>query len=348
VGVETWEPVHIASRSFELLSRLEKAFADAGLSPWTWRIVLPPTPPELDTERVELLAELFTKTLDRNTLVHILSIECDSKLLDKLVDVLERYPNMYATVRCHSEECIPRLVRAIFMKNSEPTTFTRLSITLGPWIQTPYFPSTTNVGQCDGIAVAFRYVDLFEEAFSSRNADILLNYVNNIAAKLREVEKEGGVSVLGADYSLSPWMEESVAALLESLIEARLPAPGMYAAVRGVNTVIKELASSAGLKPMGFNEVMLPVAEDNVLKERVAAGELRVHHLIALSAVCVAGLDMVIVKREPSTIAKILRDMLSIQEIKSRSLGVRLIPVEDSPGSWIELGRFGKVPVSYT
>lgn len=348
IDVEVWDPIHIATKAFELLERLRRGFREAGVEPWTWRVVLPPLPQGVSSGGVRQLAEVMTRTLGSSTLLHLYSLEWGHEQAWTVVDILAQHGNVYASVRCPSTQCIPDVVKNLYGRRLDPEVFTRVSLTLGPWIQTPYFPSTTNVGKVTGFAVSFRYVDLFEQLFQLKRGDVITDYLGRVGKALRTVERVSGIPLLGADYSLSPWMSESVGFLIESLMEDTLPAPGMFAAVAGINRVIREVASSSEIKPMGFNEVMLPVAEDDVLKERSGTGALRVHHLVALSAVCVAGLDMVVVKRDPEVIAKLISDMLAMQQLKMRSLGVRIVPIDRAkPGDWVELGKFGKVPVSY-
>jgi uncharacterized protein (UPF0210 family) len=62
---------------------------------------------------------------------------------------------------------------------------------------------------------------------------------------------------------------------------------------------------------------------------------------------CVAGLDMVAIPLSTSRerLARLLMDVLAIAHRKRRPVGVRLLLVPSNPNSYVEIGRFGKVPV---
>lgn len=109
-----------------------------------------------------------------------------------------------------------------------------------------------------------------------------------------------------------------------------------------INKEIFEIAWKLKITPIGFSEVMLPVAEDNVLIERVNEGTLTLQGLFLLTSVCVAGIDMVVVKKDYDLIRKILKDSMALQIVKRRPYGVRLIPSTDS--GYVYLKDYGRIP----
>ena len=145
---------------------------------------------------------------------------------------------------------------------------------------------------------------------------------------------------MGVDLSLSPWREESVVAIIEKLIGNKIGFPGTINTIFSLNRLVKGLAKKLGVVTTGFNEVMLSVAEDNILNERVKEMAIRLRDLISYSALCAAGLDMVAVPRSID-ITRIAIDMLTIYRVKGRSVAMRIIPVDGGPGTEILLKRFG-------
>jgi uncharacterized protein (UPF0210 family) len=93
---------------------------------------------------------------------------------------------------------------------------------------------------------------------------------------------------------------------------------------------------------------MLPVAEDNVLKERAGEGRLTLQLLASYSYACVAGVDMAVVpvgEWEPAIAERLLRELQMASSRKGKPLAARIIAVDADAGSWVDLGRFGRTPV---
>jgi len=97
---------------------------------------------------------------------------------------------------------------------------------------------------------------------------------------------------------------------------------------------------------VGFNEVMLPLAEDDRLKELAAVGQLRFRDLLAATPACVAGLDMVPLPSTTETrvLKWVMRDLDAASKLKRKPLGMRVLLVGAAPGEEVELGMFGKTP----
>ncbi|MEM2158461.1 MAG: DUF711 family protein, partial [Sulfolobales archaeon] len=196
----------------------------------------------------------------------------------------------------------------------------------------------------DGFALALRYVDLFKDYLSGRK-DTLIDFVSSVGRSARRLSEEAGLKLLGIDYSISPWESESVVELVESLSGVKFAYPGSGWAVKELNRLINCVTEEVGIRALGFNEVMLPVAEDDLLKERVAEGSVTLRDLTYLSTYCLVGVDMVVLKEDLNMIKGIISDVFTASLIKNRTIGVRLIPVGIPEGSYVSLKRFGRVPV---
>ena len=228
-----------------------------------------------------------------------------------------------------------------------PEANTMVALTSGEPYETPYFPATK--GSSFGFSASLLYPsDLYGALYEAEEPEMTLRSVVRVLFRqahdelLKEIGSEA--PYLGTDFSLSPWMEESSARVISLLARAEFLEPGTVSAILKMNEIISE--GIQGLKALGFNEVMLPMAEDSLLMEMAAEGVLRVRDLLYLSSYCVTGLDMVVLPRtEVRILAKLIGDVLTSGRVKNKVVGLRLIPVDEEPGEVIKLGRFGKVPV---
>jgi len=228
-----------------------------------------------------------------------------------------------------------------------PEANTMLAFTSGEPYETPYFPATR--GGSFGISASLLYPsDLYGALYEAEEPEMTLRSVMKFLFTqaerelLEELNEEA--PFLGIDYSLSPWMEESSARVISLLARTDFLEPGTPSAILEMNEIIRE--ASEGLKSLGFNEVMLPMAEDNLLMEMVLEGRLKVRDLAYLSSYCVTGLDMVVIPfGDVTKLAKLIGDVLASGKVKGKVVGVRIIPVDGKPGEEVELGRFGRVPI---
>ncbi|PVU75148.1 DUF711 domain-containing protein, partial [Sulfolobus sp. SCGC AB-777_G06] len=231
---------------------------------------------------------------------------------------------------------IPTVKEGDIVYSLDPEIATRVAILVNEeFLTTPYFPVGSANTINDSLSSSLIYVREFEE----NRAERALAFADEYSKK---ISKEIGIRYLGIDASLSPWMEESTGRLIENLSGEKMFSFGQLSTVANINRRIFELVWRLKIAPIGFSELMLPVAEDNVLMERVREGSLTLSQLMALTSVCVAGLDMIAVKRDIELYKKILRDSMAIQFTKRRPYGIRII---SSTGEGeIYLKEYGKIP----
>ncbi len=204
-------------------------------------------------------------------------------------------------------------------------------------LETPYYPLSTSSGRA-GLGISYLYVDLVAEVVRGR---LSVEVVKEELRRPLEILSSAGYRVV-ADYSLSPWMEESVAGLIE-LMGFNLKSVGVNYAVLKLNEVVKEVLTTEYAS--GFNEVMMPYAEDSRLKELGCVGELKVRDLLTYTVTCVAGPDMAVVPWGINELRNLILDAYAIWRVKGRPVGVRVVPTTASAGDLAELGIFGKVCV---
>lgn len=223
----------------------------------------------------------------------------------------------------------------------------RFAVAFGGAPVTAYFPVTTS--EREGFTLSLLYPNhISEELGRGKSLYEALRDTALEAYRLAHEAREAtgtSLQLLGIDLSLSPWEKESVAALLEKLLGFPLFSPGTQGLLYRVNAALGSIASS--LDAVGFNEVMLPLAEDARLKELAAVGQLRLRDLVAATFACVTGLDMVPIpsETEDSVLKGIMRDLAAAHAVKGRKLGLRLLLVDAEPGGEVDLGMFGKTPV---
>ncbi len=256
-----------------------------------------------------------------------------------------RLPNTYASAVVKGRREVEVAVRVLRELRDKLglNALTRFAYSINKVVLTPYFPLSTPLSY--GVSAALRYADLLTNESVDEWVDLLSNYLTLVDSVVRSALAEAGLPYLGIDASLSPWMRESVVNVINKVLrDVELPMPGSAFGVAYVNKVIAEAIRRSGIKTVGFNELMMPVAEDNVLKKLVFNGNLRLRDLIWLSGHCVAGVDMVAVPSSNSLLKGLIHDLIETQILKGGSLGVRVIPVSNSR-KVINLELFGELPV---
>ncbi len=218
----------------------------------------------------------------------------------------------------------------------------RIAALIGDAVLTPYYPDSINLGNRHGIALSLLYADDI-----LKEGNKLVNALNGIFRRAevigKEIAEELGVEYLGIDASLSPWGLNSVVKAIEGIYGLRFGEPGTLSAIYDLNRSIWRALED--VKSTGFNEVMLPVAEDELLKSRVREGLVTFSKLIKYTVSCVAGIDMVpIPSSQLGLLRGLIRDLHAIVSIKRRSMGLRLIPYPGNEAE-VDLGDFGSTPV---
>ena len=346
----SWEKGLLIEYMAEAGSRLRQALSDLGIlgNVWSIRLSLPPLPGGVDPVEV---AQAAQEALDESGATFSAAVHLDAgdPRADLLPEALES-PGVYGSLRLRDPGDAGRAAGILVaVSRRDPEEATRLAIDLtGRGLATPYYPMSSNVAGDEGIALALLYTgELLAGARAGRIAREARSVFEWALEQGRMIADRLGVGFLGLDLSPSPWMEMSVARVVEVLSGVPLPEPGSVAAVRRLNEEVWE--AGRGLPTTGFNETMLPVAEDNVLKERTLEGRLRLRDLSMLTVGCLAGVDMAVIPGEygVGVVRSLLADQLVVQRLKGMPLGMRLVVYDGAaPGSKVRLGKFGEVPVS--
>ncbi len=297
--------------------------------------------------RLTLSSSVDNKILDRLCSENIIFSAYRSRMYRVEVEELKnalRCSNSYASIIVTRRKDIRKAVNILreVAHDLGVEAITRLAFSIGAPIETPYYP--LSVPLRSGVTVALRYADLLASSPMSKWVDVVAEFLRKVEGAVRNAAKKHGVSYLGIDASLSPWMEESVVPVIERVLKLPFPSAGSAWAIRHINEMIAATVKKAGVRSVGFNELMLPVGEDRKLLELAEKGRIRLRDLTYLAAYCVAGIDMVAIPDDPTLLASVMLDALAAHKVKGRVVGVRVLPDVNGNG-FIETRMFGRIPV---
>jgi uncharacterized protein (UPF0210 family) len=350
-------PDEFYEQLYGLSSKIDNLRKGFDCEVWTRRVVLPQLPgvdPRLLSRYVEL-AELAARDIGVDFIAFPFSDIKLNKYRSAFAEILKDNKNIVSSVKIAGLGEVPTYtevasaVNALFelAETAGPEACTRFALACGDQPETAYFPDAAS--RREGFSITLRYVpDLMESIANGSIENLttsLLKIFKHFEISAKRASKSAEVPYLGTDTSLSPWMEESVARLVSKMLGDEFGSPGTYDAVNRLNVALERANSE--INALGFGEVMLSVAEDNMLKELCGAGKIGLQHLVSMIQMCVAGLDMVAIPLSTSRerLARLLMDVLAIAHRKRRPVGVRLLLVPSNPNSYVEIGRFGRVPV---
>jgi uncharacterized protein (UPF0210 family) len=330
--------------SYRVLEVRDRIVREVDIDISSLRLTLPNVPTDILRK-----SELLTLK-EEEVLVNIGSVPYEYELLEDSVSSLARNGiYSHVTIKEPNWKVFRRLAK-LFNRLSEedPEYATKFGVNLSQKeILTPYYPLSWSPGAEPLLSICLVYPSALEAAYRSSGIKGIKDEMKKWANKALEVgrlfSKELRVEFVGVDLSVSPWMENSVLSLIESISGVRMPSPGIAYGISLVNKIIKEVSNE--VKATGFNEVQLPLGEDSKLKVRAVEGELKARDLARLSGACLAGLDMVVVPYDEIGVAGLMLEVSSYAR-EDKPLGVRLITLDGvEPGDKVATNRFGEIPV---
>jgi len=290
-----------------------------GFNPATVRVSISPPPPDKAEKVITTLKDLGVRYISALHLYYnaeeVYKFVSQHGVFSSFLDIGE-YIRFLKIIHTKGEAQLSRYV----------------SLLLGGAVyNSPYFPASITTQR--GVSISLLYPNDLQS-------------IDDIPHILRRGEEIGrhvalsiGLEFLGIDASLSPWGDESVAKAVERLFRVRLGEPGSHYAIYQLNKAIE----ATDVKKVGFNEVMLPLAEDEELKQLVRTGLLDLNKFVSYTSVCIPGLDMAPVKINSwEGLKHLLYDLASIAYVKRRPIGVRIFPVDEDE---YDVEGFGKTPV---
>ena len=264
--------------------------------------------------------------------------------LEELINYLS-IKSAYAALGLNPKEDLGNELESVYEVLREikdklgPEALTRVGFYIGGKIETPYFPLSFPARE--GVSVALRYADILANNSAEKYVELIKDLLITYESRIKAIVESEGLRYLGIDASLSPWMEESVIPIITSVSGTEFPNPGSAYGIRRLNDFISVAVRASGASAVGFNEVMLPVGEDNLIKDLVRQGILRLEHLTFLTSYCVAGVDMVVIDEDKDVVKGVVKDVIAASEVKGKPVGLRLILSDKEE---IKLPSFGCIP----
>ena len=332
------------------LERARAEFRAAGFEVETLRLATPPLAGYLDrvllAERLDFFLRLDRWAAERGLVVSlgpaVVDDVYDTARVEFVVELLERSRALHTSVviaeesgvRPNALRAAAEIIRRLGEKPAkEPLGFRFAALARCP-PGIPFFPAAYADGKQRQFAVGLESAGVMAAAVRG-DADLATKRIRLRAAMegpLQRIEnaalalaRESGWTYLGIDPSPAPNGEASIAAAIESLAGQPLGSPGTLAAVGTLTGFVQALP----VRRAGFSGLMLPVLEDRVLAERVAEGRVGLPLLLAYSAVCGTGLDVVPVPGAATTeqLERVLADVATLAVRLRKPLTARLLVV---------------------
>ncbi|MBS7634340.1 DUF711 family protein [Candidatus Bathyarchaeota archaeon] len=321
------------AKSTNLLESLVKTLRNKDLEPWTARISFP-------ANSVSIFNRIVNDVDINRFLISLGYTDFNPSMRNIYLDAVEKgFYISFNGLKAIEKNLAGEISRFIHKASSRnPVCATRISVGFHEEpLQTPYFPDSSSIN--GGVGLSFLYPRFITRNLEHGLTGAFDEFKKTVAKVVGYLEAEG--SRVLVDYSLSPWMEDSIIDLLQRV--------GYHAGQPGFNYGLlmlnKEIWRISDKYAVGFNEVMLPYAEDNGLKKLGEAESIRAKDLLLYTATCVSGPDMLVVPEDEEKLASFIKDVYAIYTFKRRPLAARLIPTTGKPGDKIDLGRFGETTV---
>ncbi len=266
-----------------------------------------------DPGQAELLGEILrtTKTLEASIVVagedgvHWNAVRAAAKLMKY---VAERTPHSQGNFNFSATALVPPL--------------------------TPFYPGSYHTGGGREFAVGLQSANVVGEAFASTPGPAaarqaleaaLGEHGRAVEAIAHRVEKLSGWNYAGLDLSPAPLREISIGAAIEKFTGAKFGSSGTMTAAALITAALRAIP----VKHAGYSGLMLPVLEDSTLAQRWSEGALTLDALLAYSAVCGTGLDVIPLPGDTSVerLERMIGDVASLAVKLHKPLSARLLPV---------------------
>ena len=348
-----FDPLRSEATLEETAAFLERARADlraVGFEVETLRLATPPLAGALDrvllAERLDFFLRLDRWAAERGLVISlgpaVVDDVYDQARVEFVVELLERSQALHTSgiiadesgVRPNALRAAAEIIRRLGEKPAAaPLGFRFAALARCP-PGIPFFPAAYAEGKQREFALGLESAGVLAAAVRG-DADLATKRVRLRAAMegpLQRLEnaalalaRESGWTYLGIDTSPAPLGGVSIAAAIESLAGQPLGSPGTLAAVSALTSFVQSLP----VRRTGFSGLMLPVLEDAVLAARVAEGRVGLSLLLAYSAVCGTGLDVVPLPGAATTeqLERVLGDVAALAVRLRKPLTARLLVV---------------------
>lgn len=334
----------------EMLRRAKAAFEAAGYEVQTVRLATQPFPEYIRGLQPEEALSFF-RALDRLAIQEGLSVaigpamqrnENDPRMVNFLGEILVATSSLNGSVVVGGEDGVYwNAVRAsaALMKHlaeNTPRSQGNFNFAASAMLSTdtPFFPAAYHLGPGRQFAIGLESANVVADALANQRdaeparqavATALGDHARAIERVARAIVVETGWQYLGLDLSPAPLKDASIAAAFERFTGSPIGSPGSLT----VASMLTQAIRSVSVKQAGYNGLMLPVLEDSRLAQRWSEGGLRLDDLLAYSAVCGTGLDVVPLPGDVTVqqLERIIGDVATLAVRLRKPLSVRLLPV---------------------
>ena len=280
------------------------------------------------------------------------TIKQDMKVINAIaIDIATRYKNAFINYIVTKDGQLDRnailhagsFLREVSQLSSNGFDNFRCGVSFNCKPNGAFFPFTHHSGE-NGFSIALELVPLYISVIrDSPNKPVeeiriailetILPVLKQIDEISKKIEEATGMVYYGIDASLAPHPERqdhSVAYLVELLGVERFGSSGTVFITSFLTDIIQSLVKHSGIRSTGFNGVMYSILEDPRLGVVSSEpGNLSIDSLLAFSAICGCGVDMVPLPGDISQeeIASIMLDIAAVAVRLNKPLGVRLLPI---------------------
>lgn len=334
----------------EMLRKAKAAFEAAGYEVQTMRLATQPFPEYIRGLQPEEALSFF-RALDRLARQENLSIaigpamlrdENDPRLVAFLGEILAATASLSGSVVVGGEDGVywnaVRASAALMKQLAESTARSQGNFKFAASAMlstdTPFFPAAYHTGPGKQFAIGLESANVVAEALAQqRDAEparravvtALGDHARAIERVARSIVVESGWQYLGLDLSPAPLGDASIAAAFERFTGSPIGSPGSLTVASLLTLALRGIA----VKQAGYTGLMLPVLEDSRLAQRWSEGALKLDDLLAYSAVCGTGLDVVPLPGDVTMqqLERIIGDVATMAVRLRKPLSVRLLPV---------------------
>ena len=199
---------------------------------------------------------------------------------------------------------------------------------------TPFYPGSYLIGEGHEFAVALQSANVVAEALASSHnpaaaqkalETALGDHARAIENIAGNIEKQTGWKYAGLDLSPAPLKDVSIGAAIEGFTGAKFGSSGTLTAAALITAALRAIP----VKHAGYSGLMLPILEDSTLAQRWTERIVTVDQMLAYSAVCGTGLDVIPLAGDISTeqLERMIGDMATLAVKLHKPLSARLLPV---------------------
>ena len=186
-------------------------------------------------------------------------------------------------------------------------------------------------------------------AGTSRKAAFQITRMGQLVGNIASQKLGVPFGIVDLALAPTPAVGDSVVEILEEFWLGVVGTHGTVAALAVLNDAVKKGGVMACSHVGGLSGSFIPVSEDHRMIEAAAANQISLDMLLAMTAICSVGLDMIAIpgNTPATTIAAMIADEAAIGVQNNKTTAVRVIPaIGCGVGDFVEFGGLlGRAPV---